>query len=187
MLAQILALLLSALTGINPPAPSATAATVLEPAAATQVPTVNAAPRVTSPAPVQEQPAAAPKPAAQSFAERLNAAVAAVPGAGSATWVVADKGSWGATDLSRGVVYIAPRTPANRLLDVVRHEWVHVAQGRIYGGIGAAKTALAHVGGIEVVADCGAKLQGARWTHYTKTCTPAQTAAARQILSGQAA
>ncbi|HEU5470465.1 MAG TPA: hypothetical protein VFV67_07415 [Actinophytocola sp.] len=120
-----------------------------------------------------------------SFEQRLNDAVNRVPGARSATWIVADKGAWGATDLSRGVVYIAPRTPATRILDVVRHEWVHVQQGRIYGGIDAARAGLAHVGGIEIIADCGAKALGAKWTHYTKRCNAAQVSASKRVLAGQ--
>jgi hypothetical protein len=127
------------------------------------------------------------KPAKMTFAQRVDAAVARVPGASSATWIVQDRGAWGATDLGAGVVYIAPRTPASRVLDVVRHEWVHVQQGRVYGGMAPARDALAPWGGIELVADCGAKALGARWTNYIKRCSPAQTAAARNILAGQRA
>jgi len=210
MLAKILALVLSTMTGISPVAPVTSTAA---PAAASAPPAITSAPPAsasapapapaTPPAPASAPPAdpapqaaakvVAPAPAAQkktpaqSFGGQLDAAVAKVPGASSATWIVEDKGAWGATDLAAGVVYVAPRTPANRLLDVVRHEWVHVQQGRVYGGIAKAKSALASVGGIEVVADCGAKLLGAGWTHYVKACTPEQTAAAKHVLAGRAA
>ncbi|MFL6141452.1 MAG: hypothetical protein ACJ72N_06220 [Labedaea sp.] len=127
------------------------------------------------------------KPAKVTFTQRVDAAVAKVPGASSATWIVQDRGAWGATDLGAGIVYIAPRTPAGRVLDVVRHEWVHVQQGRVYGGIAQARTALAPWGGVEIVADCGAKALGATWTNYIKRCSPAQTAAARNIIAGRPA
>ena len=110
-----------------------------------------------------------------------------MPGAGSAQWRVRDTGAWGATNLSTGTVYIAPRTPPARLLDVVRHEYMHVLQGRAYGDIRSAGAALAAVGGIEVNADCGALAMGASWTNYVRSCTPLQASAALRILAGQRA
>ena len=139
------------------------------------------------PAAAVQPAAAAKKPTGDPFAQRLDAAIAQVPGASSATWIVADRGGWAATDLATGVVYVSPHTPANRLLDVVRHEWVHVQQGRVYGGFAQADKALAPLGGIEVVADCGARTLGAGWTKYIKHCSPQQTAAATSILAGRTA
>ena len=94
-------------------------------------------------------------------------------------------GAWGATALETGTVYIAPRVPCNRLRDVILHESVHVMQGRVYGGYDAASSGLAAYGGIEINADCGAKLLGASWTNYTSRCSAAQSQAARAILAGR--
>jgi hypothetical protein len=99
-------------------------------------------------------------------------------------YIVADKGSWGATDLSSGTVYIAPRTPLKYLKSVMLHESLHVRQGYVYGNINAARAALSAFGGLEPVADCGARMLGATWTNYVTSCTDAMNHAARAILSG---
>lgn len=126
--------------------------------------------------------------------QRLDAAVARVPGRGTGiTWVLeANDGHWGTTDWYRDVVYVSPRVPADRVFDVVVHEWGHVVSVRAYGGDVdlAVQEMTRYYGGsgllgAERAADCIARLSGARWTHYT-TCTNAGwRAGARRLLAGQ--
>lgn len=99
-------------------------------------------------------------------------------------YVIQDRGSWGATDLSSGTVYIAPRTPLKYLDDVMLHESIHVRQGQVYGNIGSARSALANFGGLEAVADCGARMLGATWTNYVSSCTTSMNHAATAMLNG---
>lgn len=115
-----------------------------------------------------------------SWQEVFNSMKSRLPG----TYIISDKGSWGATDLSNGIVYIAPRTPLKYLDDVMLHESIHVRQGRIYGDIDTARSALAPFGGLEPVADCGAKMLGATWTNYVSSCTANMNHAARAMLDG---
>lgn len=134
------------------------------------------------PVPPTTQPPTAGRPAAQKtdFAVLLRQAISQVPGAVSTKWIVKDLGAWGSTHFPSCTVYIAPRTPEHRLLDVIRHEWGHVKQCRRWGTIESAQTA---VGNIEVNADCIARLLGAKWTHYVKSCTKEQFKTARYVLN----
>ena len=126
--------------------------------------------------------------------ERLDAALARVPGGGAGiTWVLtANDGHWGTTDWYRDVVYVSPLVPADRLFDVVVHEWGHVVSVRAYGGDVdlAVRQMTRYFGGAgllgaERAADCIARLSGAGWTHYT-ACTNADwRAGARRLLAGQ--
>jgi hypothetical protein len=92
---------------------------------------------------------------------------------GVATFRVGDKGAWGATDLDNGIIWIAPRTPSYDLLSVVMHEYGHAITGRLYGGFQGAEAAADHFFGqsgeygLEVEADCMARVEGAAWTNYT--------------------
>lgn len=122
-------------------------------------------------------------------------AVARIPGyqAGDATWVLMPGlGHWGLTDLGSGIVYISPNVPADRMYDVVVHEWSHVLSMQVYGGnVDAALAALdSYYGGTDVVgaeraADCMARLLGAQWTHYTPCTDPHWRDGARELLAHQ--
>lgn len=85
-----------------------------------------------------------------------------------------------------GTIHIAPGTPCEHVDDVMKHEWVHRLQFRIYGSSAAAVDALNSngYGGYEKDADCGAKQLGATWTYYTSTCTPQMNLAATAMLRG---
>lgn len=127
-------------------------------------------------------------------AQQLQAAVVHIPGisADSARWVLEDTGSWGVADWRHNTVYIAPRTPQSKLYSVVVHEWSHLQSVRAYGGdVGAAVTAMrAYYGGtrrdgVEIAADCMARLQGATWTNYTPCRNARWMAGARRLLAGR--
>jgi hypothetical protein len=126
--------------------------------------------------------------------QRLDAALARVPGAGAGiTWVLtANDGHWGTTDWYRNVVYVSPLVPADRLFDVVVHEWGHVVSVRAYGGDVdlAVRQMTRYFGGAgllgaERAADCIARLSGAGWTHYTNCTNAGWRAGARRLLAGQ--
>ena len=149
-----------------------------------------------APAPVvvhHDPPPVPATPAGPTYWPALNAAISRIPNLQPSIvhWVVEDRGDWADTDLSTGTVYVAPRAPVNLLFSIVAHEYGHVLQGRIYGGLDAAVAGLqpfyGYVGelAIERAADCMALLEGATWTNYT-TC---QNAAWRQdaaiLLSGR--
>lgn len=104
-------------------------------------------------------------------------------------WAVGDNGSWGSTCLRAGglcthagQVFIARRTPLNRLRSIMLHESIHIRQWRIYHEY--LIEALVPFGGVEAVADCGARMLGATWTGYVKACTPEMNHAARAMLQG---
>jgi hypothetical protein len=125
----------------------------------------------------------------------LASSVAHIPGyeQGAATWVVSDKyGSWGTADWYRGVVYISPRVPVERLYDVSVHEWSHLLSVRAYGGdVDAATSAMnAFFGGSGLVgaeraADCMALVMGAHWTHYTACKDSGWRAGATRLTKGE--
>jgi len=153
-----------------PPPPTAAAPTTAHPAMPKPA-------RKPPPPKVAAAPTVAPAVTWQSTFAALSARL---PG----TWIVQDRGAWGATDLNTGTVYIAPRTPLSKLSSVMYHESVHVLQGRVFGGRSGADAGLATYGGIEAVADCGARMLGATWTNYVQHCSAAQNHAASAILRG---
>ncbi|SDI76910.1 hypothetical protein SAMN05444157_0070 [Frankineae bacterium MT45] len=133
------------------------------------------------------------KPAVPAYTSwpALNAAIARIPNL-HPQWVhfiVADKGAWGATNLSTGTVYIAPRAPVADLYSIVVHEYAHVIQGRLYGNMAGAIAGLRPQFGnagertIEYAADCVARLEGATWTDYTSCTNPAWRRAAQALLN----
>jgi len=94
--------------------------------------------------------------------------------------------AWGVTDIASCIAWINPSTPIYRLLDVVRHEYMHVLQCRNYGGNWRAEEADA--GGmseIERIADAGAIQQGAQWTLFTQNPTSFERRAAARLLAGE--
>lgn len=135
-----------------------------------------------------------PKPVAH-HSTSLGQAVSRIPSYGAhrrARWVLTGKyGHWGATDLASGTVYISPSVPASRLDSVVRHEWAHVLQIRVYGSASATVAGLnAYFGGsgmtgVERAADCMALQLGATWTNYTSCSSPAWQRGAARLLAGR--
>jgi hypothetical protein len=107
---------------------------------------------------------------------------------GVATWHVGDRGGWGLTYLNTGDIYIAPRTPADRLVDVVLHEYAHALTVRLYGGanglIAAADRHFQQPGvpSYEIEADCMALVEGATWTWYTSCQNSHWRADAQRLL-----
>lgn len=101
-----------------------------------------------------------------------------------ADWIIADTGAWGRAEVPGERIWIAPRTPCEKVYSVAAHEWTHHMQGVVYGDWGTVLRELAPYGGAEVVADCGALLQGATWVHYGCAHDRARNAAAA-ILAGQ--
>jgi hypothetical protein len=124
----------------------------------------------------------------------LNLAIARIPGsaAESARWVVTDRyGTWGTADWYTGAIYISPRVPQAKLYAVSVHEWSHLLSVRPYrGDVRAAVVAMDRVFGgsgligAERAADCMARLQGARWTHYTSCQVSAWRLSAALLLRG---
>jgi hypothetical protein len=122
-------------------------------------------------------------------------AVDRIPGyrAGDATWTItAGLGHWGLADFTGGNIYISPTVPADRMYDVVAHEWSHVLSVRVYGDdwTTAMNAFNAYFGGsgntgAERAADCMARVLGAQWTHYTPCSDSHWLAGARELLAHQ--
>jgi len=127
--------------------------------------------------------------------DRMMAAVGRIPGyrKGDATWVISSAyGHWGMADLGRGIVYISPGVPANRMYDVVAHEWSHVLSVKPYDfdAMAAVRAMNGYFGGsgltgAERAADCMARILGATWTHYTPCSDQHWRAGARTLLARQ--
>jgi hypothetical protein len=123
----------------------------------------------------------------------LNAAIARIPSyqPGAVRWVVKNTGWWATADWYENVIYISPTTSESKLYDVVVHEWSHILSVRTYGGnveaaIAAMKLFFGGPGleGSERAADCMAKLQGAKFTHYTSCSSPVWRTGARLLIAG---
>lgn len=172
--------------GIDSPSPAPVVASEVTVPSTTSAQPIPIATPASTPAPRTSGPTrpAPPKPSAPSTpaVDPWDVVYARMAAQLPARWTIADRGSWGAVSLNTGTVYIARRTPVQHLADVMRHEWIHVQQWRVYGS--AARAALAPFGGIEVMADCGAIQLGARWTNYTRSCTAEQNRAAAAIRRG---
>ena len=126
--------------------------------------------------------------------QRMMRAVAQIPGyrTGDAVWVMRQQSNWGLALMGGGTVYISTSVPADKMYDVVSHEWSHLLSVRDYGNdVSAATSAMnAYFGGSgltgsERAADCMAKLLGARWTHYTPCTDSRWLAGARKLVAGQ--
>lgn len=123
--------------------------------------------------------------------DALDRAIAAIPSYDSrvAHWHVRDLGSWGAADLDTGDIYIARRAPVDKLLSIVLHEYGHALAGYLYGGRARAQAAAdRYFGqsgeyGLEVEADCMARVQGATWTWYTPCANSHWRDGARRLLA----
>ncbi|WP_034268573.1 hypothetical protein [Haloechinothrix halophila] len=101
-----------------------------------------------------------------------------------ADWIIADTGAWGRAEVPGDRIWIAPRTPCDKVYSVAVHEWTHHMQGHVYRDWDEVERELAPYGGPEMVADCGALLLGATWIKYG---CPGQvsTDAAAAILRGE--
>lgn len=128
-------------------------------------------------------------PAGYSFAGRVAAAAASLPGGGSGAtfnpFAHPQNSSWGVTNLGTCEVWVNPSTPSGRILDVVRHEYGHVLQCRAFGG--DSQALIAASGGmseVERVADAIALRLGASWVNYTASPADWEWAAADALLAG---
>jgi hypothetical protein len=127
--------------------------------------------------------------------QRMMRAVGRIPGyhTGDAVWAISsDWGHWGVADLYGGIAYISPTVPADRMYDVVAHEWSHLLMVKAYGGdvMGAIAAANSYFGGSDLTgseraADCMARALGATWTHYTSCTDSHWRAGARRLLDRQ--
>jgi hypothetical protein len=125
--------------------------------------------------------------------DRMMRAVARIPGyrKGDATWVISSSyGHWGMADLGRGIVYVSPTVPSDRMYDVVAHEWSHVLSVKPYdfdaqAAVNAMDSYFGGSGltGAERAADCMARILGATWTHYTPCNDAHWRAGARTLLA----
>lgn len=207
----IAAPLVSPLT--NAPAPEKTTAiarssvrATLRPAAASPKPQVASPTKVVVTPPPIALPVAAPTQAPMARMTRsvqatgptgwaaLDNVIAQFPAAfPPITWRIKDLGGhWGTTQFEAREIDIAPTVPADKIFDVVVHEWSHIRSTDTYGGnidtafaaMRATFTGLS-IDGIELAADCMAVLQGAKWTFYTPCTNPSWRAAAEKLLGGQ--
>jgi len=125
----------------------------------------------------------------------LNTAIARIPTyhPGASRWVVSGRyGHWGTADWYHDTLYISPTVPADRLYDVVVHEWSHELTVLDYhGNVDAAVKAMNRyfggqgLTGAERAADCMAVLQGASWTHYTSCTDRRWRSGAAKLLRGR--
>lgn len=150
-------------------------------------------PAAVPPAPVVHVAPVALTPTGTGWAE-LDAAVQRIPGYAAAaptSWRVDGRaGHWGSTLLPAEQVSISRAVPARLLDAVVRHEWSHVLQSRVYGGdtramVTALDATFGGPGGADRAADCMARQLGATWTHYTTCADPRWRAAAAVLLSAR--
>jgi hypothetical protein len=110
---------------------------------------------------------------------------------GDAQWQISSAyGHWGVANLNKGIAYISPTVPSNRMYDVVAHEWSHLLSIKAYDGdVSAALAAMnAYFGGsgldgAERAADCMARVLGADWTHYTSCQKASWRDGARRLLA----
>lgn len=139
------------------------------------------------------KPAPPPAPPARVHTgwAALDAAIARIPHyyPGIAHWHVADRGAWGATQLDTGDIWIAPRTPLADLYSVAVHEYGHAITGHLYGGFYPAQNAADRLFGqqgeygLEVEADCMARVEGATFTNYTPCANNTWRAYARVLVT----
>lgn len=120
-----------------------------------------ATPTTAAPAPSTLPP---PKPAKArcDWMENFEHGTAGRP----ADWIIADTGAWGRAEVPGDRIWIAPRTPCDKVYSVAVHEWTHHMQGHVYRDWDEVERELAPYGGPEMVADCGALLLGATWIKY---------------------
>lgn len=143
-----------------------------------------------------DQPArpasAAPAPAAPcAWHTQLDATLAEL-GERPADWTVTDiaGGYAGRSDLDRLRSYVDRDVPCSWVDSVVRHEHMHLQQGRMLGGLDATLAEYGSMARLEFVADCGSEMLGAAHTPYVDKrearggpgCTPADQTEAQALI-----
>jgi hypothetical protein len=85
--------------------------------------------------------------------------------------------------LDTDTVTLNAAMPCEVVADTVRHEWVHLQQGRLYGGWEETKTAMGSHERAELAADCGSMLLGSDYLPYVADadCTPELLAEAQRL------
>lgn len=155
--------------------------------------------KAAAPVPAQPRPRLVPTPQVVTRAPltaeaRMWQAIRRLPGylPDEAIWTLTPgQDAWGLTNLQAAVVNISSRVPANRMYDVVAHEWGHVQSMHAYGyDVATALIALNRLyggpgSGAERAADCIARVLGAQWTNYTPCDNASWRAGARRLLAGQ--
>lgn len=142
-------------------------------------------PKTTAPVPKTTTPPPPPKPAPRVRARKCDwhANLERAKEGRPIEWIIQDTGAWGRAEVPGTRIWIAPRTPCDKVYSVAVHEWTHHMQGVVYRDWGVVMRELAPYGGPEIVADCGALLLGATWIKYG--CTSQEsTEAAAAILQG---
>jgi hypothetical protein len=139
----------------------------------------------------------APRPVTHALSayDRMMAAVARIPGyrTGEVVWSIRPGlGNWGMAVMGANTVYISPDVPADKMFDVVIHEWSHLLSIKAYDGdVTAAIAAMNRFfGGTDLVgseraADCMARQLGATWTHYTTCTSSVWRDGARRLIARQ--
>lgn len=140
-----------------------------------------------------ETPFAAPAQSSRDKTRRLEpgrcewqANLARAAAGRTADWIVLDTGAWGRAEVPGTRIWIAPRTPCDKVYSVAVHEWTHHMQGVVYGDWGGVVRELAPYGGPEIVADCGALILGATWIRYGCPGGSSHSAAAAILLGERA-
>lgn len=112
---------------------------------------------------VAAQPAAAPCDWWHEYDTTL-----AELGESAADWRVASLalGRGGQTLMDQRRAEVDPDVWCGDLPSVMTHEWMHLQQVRVYGSYQAAVVYYGGAEGMELAADCGARLLGATYTPY---------------------
>lgn len=130
---------------------------------------------------------AKPRKAKLTVQQKVNREVGRVYRAGTVSWVVVDLPGrqLGRYDFGVPRVLVDHRATDSEIAYVVRHEWAHVVQEHVYGTY-RVWFDMNHLGGLEIMADCMARVMGYRGRlYYTRSCNRTQLDAARRILAGQ--
>jgi hypothetical protein len=105
-----------------------------------------------------------------------------------ADWRLARSPDYWGKAFPDGTVVVNPDVPCDSVSSVVRHEWMHLQQIRMYGtDLGSMALGRNRV---EIVADCGSMLLGSTNTPYVRDqldahgvgCTDADLADARELI-----
>jgi hypothetical protein len=142
-----------------------------------------------------EQPADLPQPASRTAGavcnwDREYHSTLAALGEDEADWQVIPLplGRGGQALMDQGRAEIDPDVACVDLSSLVKHEWVHLQQARMYGGQHAAVEFYGSYEQLEIAADCGARMLGATYTPYladTDSCTVGLTRNAVVLISYQ--
>jgi hypothetical protein len=90
--------------------------------------------------------------------------------------------------LDTDTVTLNAAMPCEVVADTVRHEWVHLQQGHLYGSWEETKAAMGSHERAELAADCGSMLLGSTYLPYvadasgSDSCTPELLAEAQRLV-----